>query len=120
MTAFGRASVALLLGLCLEVTPANACECIGLPTCQTLWTADLVFIGTARVSPIAPGKEQAQFAVEEWLRGERVGEQVTLITEGVGVSCDYKFESGVRYIVFASRSADGSYKGSCATTPLAR
>lgn len=118
LTFLCRTFGAALFAVCLDVTPAQACECVGLPSCQTAWAADLVFIGTAQVSEIGPRKEQALFKVEEWLRGERVGEQLKFLTEGVGVSCDARFESGVRYIVFAYKVADGTWKGSCATAPL--
>ena len=47
--------------------------------------------------------------VEEWLRGERVGAAMTTTSYGVGGSCDYGFRQGVRYLVYSSRRADGTW-----------
>ena len=99
---------------------AEACECVGLPTCATLWDADLVFVGTAARVSGDKGSTQAELTVDEWLRGERVGEQVTLVSEGTGFSCDYDFKAGVQYLVFTSRDPNGRWKASyCGgTAPL--
>ena len=95
--------VAVLLGGG-SLSPAEACDCFGRPTCATVWDAGVVFVGTARsVSTVAPGVEDATFTVDEWLRGEQIGPEVTLRSEGIGFSCDYDFEPGVKYLVMASR-----------------
>lgn len=85
---------------------AAACDCAVLPTCATTWDADLVFVGTAtRVAEPSAGVEDTEFAIEEWLRGERVDAKITLHSEGVGASCDYDFTPGVKYLVMAHRRA---------------
>jgi hypothetical protein len=61
-------------------------------------------VGTvATISDPAAGVEDAEFTLEEWLRGERVDAKVTLRSEGVGVSCDYDFKPGVKHLVMAYR-----------------
>jgi len=96
---------------------AEGCSCGTPPTCATVWDAELVFVGTATQVLGDGGSEQAQFAVEEWVRGERVDQQVTLVSQGVGFSCDYDFNAGVRYLVLASRDANGRWKaGLCGGT----
>ena len=95
--------VAILLGVG-SLSPAVACDCFGRPVCSSMWEAGVVFVGTAtNVSTVARGVEETQFTVDEWLRGEQLGLQVTLRSEGIGISCDYDFEAGVKYLVMASR-----------------
>ena len=95
--------VAILFGAA-SVSPALACDCGGQPVCASVWEAGVVFVGTATsVSTVAPGVEETQFTVDEWLRGEQLGRQVTLRSEGIGLSCEYDFNAGVKYLVMASR-----------------
>ena len=104
----------------LGASPAHACDCAGLPTCANLWDSDLVFIGNVeRIATPVPGTEEVTLSVEKWLRGEKVKTEVTIVSRGVGVSCDYNFEQ-TRYLVFAYKAADGSWKvGLCGgTAPL--
>lgn len=94
----------------IGASPAHACDCFGMPTCSTLWDSDLVFIGNVeRIVTPAPGTEEVTLRVEKWLRGENVKNDMTIVSSGVGVSCDYDFEQ-TRYLVFAYKATDGSWK----------
>ncbi len=89
---------------------AFACSCDKRPPCETLWTADLVFIGRAhRVLKTPGGAQEARIVVEEWLRGQRVGSELTIFSYGVGGSCDYGFEEGTRYLVHATKRPAGTW-----------
>jgi hypothetical protein len=61
-----------------------------------------------------------RLVVEEWLRGERVGSEITAIARGLGGSCDYGFDQGIRYLVHASKRPDGTWSVSLCggTAPL--
>lgn len=94
----------------IGASPAHACDCAGLPTCANLWDSNLVFIGNVeRIATPVPGTEEVTLSVEKWLRGEKVETEVTIVSRGVGVSCDYNFEQ-TRYLVFAYKATDGSWK----------
>ena len=117
-----RLLVILLAALFLP-DAAHACSCAKLSPCSTLWTADAVFIGRAQsVVEKRRGHQVTRFVVEEWLRGERVGAELTTFSCGIGGSCDYGFEQGTRYLVHASRRADATWSVSLCggTAPLAQ
>ena len=82
----GRATLRIsivLLAILWHGERAEGCSCGTPPTCATVWDAELVFVGTATQVSGDRGSEQAQFTVQEWVRGERVGQQVTLVSEGI-------------------------------------
>ena len=67
-----------LLATLLFPYPADACSCAPLSPCHTFWMADTVFIGRAQsVVEKTRGNQVTRLVVEEWLRGERVGAEVT-------------------------------------------
>ncbi len=107
-----KRTLLILIALAAFFTPeaAHACSCAKLRPCWTFWTADVVFIGRAQsVVQKTPGDQVARFVVEEWLRGEKVGSEITTISRGIGGSCDYGFDQGTRYLVHASRRPDGTW-----------
>jgi hypothetical protein len=108
-----------LVGILSSVRPAAACSCAVLPLCNTFWAADAVFIGRAEVTSLGPGAQRARFDVEESFRGPATG--VEIVGRGIGGSCDYGFVDDTRYIVFARREPDGSWKAflCSSTTPVA-
>ncbi len=117
-----RLLVILLAALFLP-DAAHACSCAKLRPCWTFWTADAVFIGRAQsVVEKRRGDQVTRFVVEEWLRGERLGAELTTFSYGVGGSCDYGFDQGTRYLVHASRRADATWSVSLCggTAPLAQ
>jgi hypothetical protein len=88
-----------------------ACSCPPIPVCSSLWTADVVFVGlVTNVARPTPGTEMTRFSVEEWFRGERVGKEATIASYSVGGSCDRGFDEGKRYMVYANRRSDGSWR----------
>jgi hypothetical protein len=97
----------------LSASTVDACDCFGSSTCATLWDADLVFVGRVeRVETSAPRTEAATLVVQEWLRGAPVKDRVTIVSEWVGVQCSFDFDERRRYLVFASRAPDGTWKAS--------
>ena len=89
---------------------ALACSCPAPAVCSSPWTADVVFVGLAEnVARPAPRTEITRLRVEEWFRGERIGEEITVPAYSVGGSCDYGFEQGKRYVVYANHRPDGSW-----------
>jgi hypothetical protein len=67
-----------------------------------------VFTGRAEVTPLGPGAQRARFRIEESFRGP--GGVVTIVARGIGGSCAYAFEHGTRYLVFARRERDGTWR----------
>jgi hypothetical protein len=106
-------------GILSSVRPAGACTCAVFPVCTTFWDADAVFIGRAQVTSLGPGAQLARFEIEESFRGP--AGSVEIVGRGIGGSCDYGFVDDTRYIVFARRHPDGSWKAFLcgSTTPLA-
>jgi hypothetical protein len=101
---------------------AHACSCDRLAACQTFWTSDVVFIGRAhRVLKTPGGAQEARIVVDEWLRGQRVGAELTIFSYGVGASCDYGFTEGTRYLVHATKRPAGTWGASLCggTAPVA-
>jgi hypothetical protein len=68
-----------------------------------------VFIGRAEVTPLGPGAQRTRFEVEESFRGP-TGDLIEIVSRGIGGSCDYGFADATRYVVFARRAPDGSWK----------
>jgi hypothetical protein len=119
---------------------AAACSCGGIiPPCSAAWRADAVFIGTAveQVAERLGGNlnwHVTRVSVQQRLRGDVSGsitlvppfqpsaEQIANSTQHPGPlfsgsSCDYRFEPGRRYVIYAKRTADGRWStGSCTGT----
>src|SRR5215207_6360931 len=101
---------------------ADACECVRMPPCQGYWNADAVFTGivtsVAASENETPGRSQTTILVERAFRG--VTGQAVLTQRAVD-SCSYRFTVGERYVVYATRNADGTLTTSaCAgNQPLA-
>ena len=114
--------VAMVALVCVvNASPVQACDCAGLPTCANLWNAELAFIGKVeRIATRGERTEETTLIIEEWLRGEVVKKEVTIVSVGVGVFCDYDFSPDTRYLVFAYKAPDGSWKASLCggTTPV--
>jgi hypothetical protein len=79
------------------------------PVCAAFWEADRVFTGRAEVTPLGPGAQRARFLVEESFRGP-AGDVVEIVGRGIGGSCAYAFGHGVRYLVYARRASDGTWR----------
>lgn len=115
------AAAVVALACVANASPGYACDCFGRPTCAAFWDTQLAFIGTVKdIATPAPRTQKTTLIVEERLRGEAVKNEVTIESVGVGVSCDYNFSPATRYLVFAYRSPDGSWKAFLCggTTPV--
>ena len=110
----------VLLATLVVPDPADACSCAQFSPCQSFWIADTVFIGRAQsIVEKTRGNQVTRLVVEEWLRGERVGAEMTTTSYGVGGSCEFGFKQGSRYLVHATKDADGAWKVSlCGGTGL--
>jgi hypothetical protein len=121
------------------LTPAAdvlACSCPSSgPPCQNAFQVDAVFAGTVRSisalpddgPPLRPGEARiplavrVDFAAVMTFRGIPAP-TVSVVTPGSGPACGYEFKQGERYLVYASRAADGTglVTGICSRTrPLA-
>ncbi len=95
----------VLVSACIP-DAAHACSCDRLAACAAFWTSDVVFIGRAeRVVKKPGGAQEARLVVDEWLRGQRAGSELTILSYGVGGSCDFGFDEGTRYLVHATKRA---------------
>jgi hypothetical protein len=101
-------ALAMLVLSCIagSTTPADACPCSQAPKpCEAYWQADVVFTGTVRsLAPERVGDGQSwydrsvtTFDVLEVVRGE----PAATIPLRSGSLCDYNFEIGQSYVVYA-------------------
>ena len=104
-----RVAILCLVALASLVGPAFACTCAMRTAAVAFSEADRVFTGRAEVSPLGPGAQRARFRVEESFRGP-AGGVVEIVARGIGGSCAYAFVHGTRYLVFARRAPDGTWK----------
>jgi hypothetical protein len=128
--------------LSIGARPADACSCFANPPCAAVWKADAVFIGTV----VEEASERIggslswtvhKVAVGQVLRGpidsfvtlvpgnRPTAEQIEASKSHSGESmlmstCDYGFEVGNQYVIYAHRTADGRWTTSmCSgTKPL--
>ena len=119
--------------IALDTGTAQACDCRRPPEdpASFLRHADLVFTGKALFlmersehvtitrdgsgeGTVRPLESSATFEVTGAWKGVRTGE-VTVQTDGS--DCSYRFEPGHRYLIFATRQADGKpYASICSHT----
>jgi hypothetical protein len=136
------ALIAVLLVSAADARRAEACSCFANPPCAAVWKADAVFIGT--VVDRAPERIGGSLswtvhkvAVGQTLRGSAdsfltlvpgsrpTAEQIAASQSHPGESmmmstCDYGFELGKQYVIYARRTSDGRWTTSmCSgTKPL--
>jgi hypothetical protein len=106
---------------------ADACSCGGSGlACDAAWSADAVFVGhvvsiesTATAADFRFRGRRTELAVVEAFRGLQLS-QVTLAA--TADNCDFPFQMGQSYVVYAHRGPDGQLSTSiCARTrPLAQ
>jgi len=121
---------------------AGACSCSENPPCAAVWRADAVFVGTAvqRVEESLGGMLSwtvHTITVDQPLHGT-VDPIVTIVPDvarptaeqidksrsspdrlSAWSSCDYFFEAGQRYLIYARKTADGRWTtSSCSGTKL--
>jgi hypothetical protein len=108
---------------------AYACSCDANPPCRAFWSADVVFLGTVASVGVEPpdarvDRPVAILDVDEALRGAVNGRVRVIVpaeprSTGPALapgtarsvltsSCDYDFQVGQRYLVYAHRRQDGT------------
>lgn len=119
--------IVLLVALAalLSPRPAAACQCDATPPCLTFWLADLVFTGVVTdvkwVHQGTPERSRSRamttVVVERMFRGGDESKQFVL--SSVFSSCDFPFQVGKRYIVYAKHQPDGTVTATqCTGTKL--
>jgi len=111
---------------------ASACSCASPgPPCQNALQVDAVFVGTVQsISPLpedGPPLRPGEYRIPRTLRVEFVavvafrgiqGPAMSVLTAGSGPACGYEFKQGKRYLVYATRTKDGTslVTGICSRT----
>jgi hypothetical protein len=114
-----RAAILTVVAFASLVRPAFACTCAMRSVSVAFSEADRVFTGRADVTSLGPGAQRVRFRLEESFRGPASG-VVEIVARGIGGSCAYAFVHGTRYLVFARRAADGTWRAFFCdpTTPI--
>jgi len=126
------AAALAIMTLLLLSSSVSACLCPGVTPCKAYADSEAVFVGLVTTTKIETVKGRfppnaisttttggegpvASFRVEEAFLG--VNAKVVEVSGG-GTNCDYYFEEGKRYLVYASRSPDGHvlYTNACSGT----
>jgi hypothetical protein len=127
-------SIALAIVMLVPAGDAFACSCPPSgPSCQNAFQVDAVFAGTVHhitelrddETPLQPGETRLPRAIRVGFSGV-VGYRgiatavATVLTAGSEPACGYRFKQGERYLVYATRSDDGSgfVTGICSRTRL--
>jgi hypothetical protein len=131
---------AVLLISAVDAQRADACSCFANPPCAAVWKADAVFIGTVvdraperiggslswTVHKVAVG-QTLRGSVDSFLTlvpGNRpTAEQIEASKSHPGESmtmstCDYGFELGKQYVIYARRTPDGRWTTSIRGLPI--
>jgi len=124
--------MAVATGLLLAgASHADACECIENPPCAAVWKADAVFVGTVVNSAQEPlggslnwmvhtvaVNQRLQGAIDSFvtlIAGNRPSaEQIEASKASAGPllatsTCDFRFELGRQYVIYARKTADGRW-----------
>lgn len=132
-------ALAVLLLLCPWMTgTATACSCDGEnPPCAAVWEADAVFVGLVIDRPFERVGGNLHWTVNRIAVGQTLKGSldpfVTLVPgerpsgnriaassaypgdQAIGSSCDYGFEVGRQYVIYARRTKDGGWTTSLCT-----
>jgi hypothetical protein len=109
--------IAALSTVLIAAAVCFACDCNTLSAPESFNAADFVFVGTVVNSASSASEINSTFRVEQVLKGTNTGQAV--IT-GHRSDCDFPFQRGDTYIVYA-RQADGKFMaGICMATKLVR
>ena len=98
-----------------------ACSCMApKPSCQAVWEADAVFIGTVlsthddSKSAVGFDSRLIKLAVEESFRGV-ASNVVEIYTSQTGAGCGFLFQTGQQYLVYAYKGETGRLSTSICT-----
>jgi hypothetical protein len=107
--------ICVIVVSCFAVTSARACVCSVSSPCSSFEQAAVVFVGTVRSIDVTNGTVQrfgkteevlrdlvAHFEVERRFKGIPEGQGTIDVGSFVFTDCGYRFESGKRYIVYAT------------------
>ena len=112
-------------------TSLFACSCVGMSPCGSFYSADLIFSGTptsekkrtVKLESLKPAGNQPSadsdgskeveiyefdLKVSEIFGGTEKISQVTMVSE-IKTNCDFFFEKDKTYLVYARKTAGGSY-----------
>jgi hypothetical protein len=140
-TAWRRALVAVLLLSAAGVRSVDACSCFENPPCAAVWKADAVFVGTVTERVQEPIGGSLSWTVHNVVVNQRlhgtVDSVLTLVSGNrpsaeqieasrshtalgwVWSSCDFDFEPGRQYVIYARKTADSRWTTSlCSGTKL--
>ncbi len=88
---------------------ADACSCQEMPPCQRYWTGDAVFTGVViGVTLSGDQTHRLSHTVMVIDRGFRGASGQVILTDNANSTCHYSFVVGERYLVYATRGADGT------------
>ncbi len=120
---FPITTAALALICVLYGAPAVACVCLEPEPARALASAELVFSGVVvsvdTIPVIYPEvrtyRMRWKFKIGQVWKGPRAE---TVVVEGGGGSCDFRFAAGKHYVVFANVSSHGVHVVQCSRTKL--
>ena len=104
-----------LFTVLVAATVCFACDCNTLSPPDSFKAADLVFVGNVISSDKSASEVNTTFRVEQVLKGTNNGQ---VVITGHMSNCDYSFQTGNAYIVYA-RQSDGKFLASiCMSTKM--
>lgn len=104
------ATLAMLL---LAAVVCLACDCNTLSPSESFQAADLVFVGSVVTSDKSDGYLKSTFRVEQILKGSNSNE---IVIAGQMSDCDFAFQTGEAYIVYARQSQSRLIASTCMST----
>ena len=99
--------------LLLAARVCFACDCNTLSPAESFKAADLVFVGSVVSSDQSAGYENSKFRVEQILKGSNREE---VVIAGQMTDCDFAFQTGYAYIVYARQSESRFFASACMST----
>ncbi|HKZ01448.1 MAG TPA: hypothetical protein VJ180_04370 [Pyrinomonadaceae bacterium] len=91
------------------------CDCNDLSPPESFKAADLVFVGNVLTSNSSAAEATSTFRVEQVLKGTQTGQAV--ITSHM-TNCDFSFQTGSTYIVYARQSDGKFFASTCMSTKV--
>jgi hypothetical protein len=95
------------------VAVAAGCDCTTLSPPESFKAADLVFIGSVVKSDNSSADVNSTFRVEQVLKGTNNGQ---VVITGQNSDCDFSFQTGNAYIVYARQSDGKFFASTCMST----
>jgi hypothetical protein len=102
-----------LFTVLVAATVCFACDCKTLLPPDSFKAADLVFVGNVISSDKSESEVNSSFRVEQVLKGTNNGQ---VVITGHNSDCDYSFQTGNAYIVYAHQSNGKFFASTCMST----